>query len=330
MTIFATQLRTLLRVLEAYGVNPAQVIPAELYRPGVPSSRSERLSLAVVDDLMKQALGMIDDPAFGLKTSEYLHPSHLGALGHAWMASASLRDALQRSQRYHRMLNERLRIELTDGDGMLKASYSLTGEVANPDVHADIYLSWAMRLCRFNFGQELVPAFVRMRRPEPADPAPWRRCFGVDVQFGRAENCLAIHQADADRALTSSSPELVAVHEEIMLQHLARMERTDIVNRARAVIMDQLPSGRVTEDSVAASLNMSPRTLYNNLRKHGTAFRELILELRKDLAQRYLSEPGYSLTEISFMLGFSDSSSFSRAFKSWFGMSPSRYRETLG
>jgi AraC-like DNA-binding protein len=94
--------------------------------------------------------------------------------------------------------------------------------------------------------------------------------------------------------------------------------------------MDQLSSGRVTEDSVAASLNMSPRTLYNNLRKHGTAFRELILELRKDLAQRYLSEPGYSLTEISFMLGFSDSSSFSRAFKSWFGMSPSRYRETLG
>ena len=54
MTIFAPQIRTLWRVLDAYGVDPARVIPAELYRPGVPSSRSERLSLEVVDDLMKQ------------------------------------------------------------------------------------------------------------------------------------------------------------------------------------------------------------------------------------------------------------------------------------
>jgi len=330
LTIYAPQIRALWRTLESYGLDPSRAIPAGLYRPGAQRSGSERISPALVDEVVDRAVALIDDPAIGLRTADFLHPSHLGALGHAWMAAATLRDAIHRSQRYHRMLNECLVVEVSDGPDVLKVTYHHPEDIQRPDVQADISLSWLLRLCRLNTGRELLPAFVHMRREAPADAGPWARYFGMDVDFGQAEDSLAIHPRDADRELTGFSPQLVAVNEEIMQRHVARLDRSDIVNRARVAILDQLPSGDVNEEGVAALLNMSPRTLYNYLRSHGTSFRELLAELRRELVQRYLPDASYSITEVSFLLGYSDTSAFSRAFRTWYGVSPTAFREAGG
>ena len=90
--------------------------------------------------------------------------------------------------------------------------------------------------------------------------------------------------------------------------------------------MDQLPSGRVTEEDLANSLNMSKRTLHRKLRDQGTTFRSLLTQVRKDLARFYIQNLDYSITEIAFLLGYADIRAFSRAFKSWFGQTPTELR----
>ena len=165
-----------------------------------------------------------------------------------------------------------------------------------------------------------------MRRNPPSDPRPWHELFGVEVQFNQSENCLALWNRDADKRLTGSNPMLVALHEDVIKRQIAELDRSDILKRTLAVIMDQLPSGSVSEVSVAKELNLTARTLRRRLHGKGISFRSLLTNVRKELVKRYLDDPAYSVTEISFLLGYTDTSAFSRAFRRWYGTSPTQAR----
>ena len=143
-------------------------------------------------------------------------------------------------------------------------------------------------------------------------------------------NSLVISAADADRQLSTSNPEMARLHEEIIQRYLMQLDRENIINRARLHLMEQLPSGRVTEDDTARSLNVSKRTLQRKLRENGQTYRSLLERVRVALADRYLQNDAYSMTEIAFLLGYTDTSAFSRAFRNWRGHSPTRERELKG
>jgi AraC-like DNA-binding protein len=100
-----------------------------------------------------------------------------------------------------------------------------------------------------------------------------------------------------------------------------------ITKQVKAIIVDQLPSGNVTDESVSRVMNMSSRKLQRQLEIAGTTFNTLLNEIRQDLAKKYLREQQVCMTEIAFLLGFSESSAFSRAFKRWMGVTPSEYRK---
>ena len=101
------------------------------------------------------------------------------------------------------------------------------------------------------------------------------------------------------------------------------------VDQVKAAIIDGLANGAVTEKSVAAEMYTTPRNLHRKLHKEDTSFKQLLTEVRQDLAQQYIQDRSKTLTEISYLLGFSEVSSFSRAFKGWTGMPPSAAREDV-
>jgi AraC-like DNA-binding protein len=112
-----------------------------------------------------------------------------------------------------------------------------------------------------------------------------------------------------------------------MIRYLAQFDRQDIVNQTRTVIIDQLPSGSLGIISVADSLHLTPRTLRRRLAAEDKSFKQLVSEVRQDLATQYILDRTLTLTEISFMLGFSEASAFSRAFRNWTGRSPGEMRQ---
>jgi AraC-like DNA-binding protein len=102
----------------------------------------------------------------------------------------------------------------------------------------------------------------------------------------------------------------------------------DLVTRVRMAIAHALPSGKPRDERIASDLFMSPRTLRRKLAAEGTSFSMLVDGVRYELARRYIDDPCRSLTEISFLLGFSELSVFSKSFKRWTGKTPSAFRET--
>jgi AraC-like DNA-binding protein len=98
--------------------------------------------------------------------------------------------------------------------------------------------------------------------------------------------------------------------------------------QVKTKLIQELPSGNISEEIIAEDLYMSQRSLQRRLREEGTTYKELLNETRRDLAAQYIKASSVSINEITYLLGFSEPSNFSRAFKRWTGVSPSEYRQS--
>jgi len=329
MSVYASTLGTLWLMLESYGVDPCLVIDAAHFRPGKPSSPTKRISFEDFDATLEHAEALVGDPAIGIRIAQYASPSHYGALGYAWMASSSLRSALKRLQRYRHMYSELANFRLAEETDRVVLTVATTRQSCVPNLLGDAEVASILHWYRLIYGQDLMPIDVTLKRPEPADLTPWFEYFGPCLQFGQEKFSLAISASDADRPLTGANRELVVMHEEIIQRHLVKLGPNNILNRARLGIMEHLPEGRVTENDLAQTLNMSKRTLHRKLRENDETFRSLLTEVRRDLAEHYIHNANYNMTDISLLLGYADSSVFSRAFRQWFGRSPTQVRERI-
>ena len=168
---------------------------------------------------------------------------------------------------------------------------------------------------------------VNFMHAEPRDIKPYFEYFGCQLNFDQDENQLLIPLSIADELLIGGNPELALLNDQVITRRLALLDRNDIVARVQSAVLEQLPHGNISDDSVASALHMSVRTMHRKLVDEDQNFRNLLVEMRRNLAELYIMDNSLTLTEISMLLGFSEPSSFSRAFKSWTGSAPSEIRQ---
>ena len=307
-------------------MDPAEIIPSSVYRPGRDVAKRSYINTDDFQALVVCALSRTDDEAVGIRAASLIHPGHLGVFGHAWLAGPSLIANFRMLQRYSRAFDETARVEVREAPDAVTVVYLPAMNAPYPDIQTDCQVGGLVHFCRLHYGPSFRPATASLRRREPMNRAPWDELFGVPVTFAAAENTVRVDNEVANKPLTSSSKELFDQHYETLALTMADLDRSEIVGRARQAIQQLLPSGGVTEAKVAALVEMTPRTLHRRLSEEGLTFRTLLQNVRMALARRYLGDDQYEVTEIAFMLGYADTSAFSRAFRSWFGTSPSAYR----
>ena len=328
MSVYAPLLGSIWRLLVAYGVDPAGVIKEQHFRPGRERSHPLRISFDDFDATLARTATHVQDPALGIRAAEHLHPSHFGAVGHAFLASASLRNALQRYCHYSRFFNEDADVELQTEARGLRVLYSTLRPTTRPNLLADAQLGIVLRLCRMIYDEDLVPLEVTFRRPQPPQPEAWMRYFGPNLVFGRTDNSLLFDAGGIDRPLTGGNSRLVEIHERLIEQSLRTLDGEHIQHRTRLAIMRHLPAGGATEEAIAKEFGISKRTLHRRLREHDQSFRGVLAQVRRDLAEHYVRRLDYSVTDMTFLLGYTNTSAFARAFRQWFGCSPTEMRET--
>jgi AraC-like DNA-binding protein len=164
-----------------------------------------------------------------------------------------------------------------------------------------------------------------LRRARPAITDDYERLWRAPLRFGAEQNRLIFDSDSIERQLETGNPELARQSDAISSRYLARIERFNIVARVREVLTQRLRDREPSQEEVAEILNVSARTLQRKLGDSGTTFKEILDETRHALALAYLSVP-HSVSETTFLLGFSCTSSFTRAFRRWTGLSPSDWR----
>lgn len=316
-------------LLEENDINPLPVFRAARIDPKLMKDMNARFTQTTVTELWDSVADAIHTPCFGLQAGHLWHPAYMHALGYAWMSSSTLRTALQRMVRFIHIVNQGASIQLTETEDSLSVQWVVENDEDTPAWASEIRLSVLLAMCRANYGQKLNPTSVNFMHTRPDCAGKYYEYFRAPVHFSTAENSLTLALKDVEKELSSSNPLMSQVHDQIMVNYLAGINDDDIIERVKSEIIDQLPDGRVSDIKIAESLFMSSRTLQRRLQNADTSFKTVLTEVRQDLAMKYIRDSRLTLTELSFQLGFSEMSAFSRAFKQWTGESPKGYRKAL-
>ena len=326
-TTLATVWLMTLKMLETQGIDVDRLMREIGVPPEALRQPDARLPSRLSDSAFERAMTAIDDPAFGLTAARCWHPSNLGTLGFAWLSCVTLRRGLRRMERYAKILGNRFTYTgFDDPDGFRFVYDHGRGDAEIGWPMADFTLSIIIDMCRTNAGERLVPRRVCLRRPQPADAAPYLAFFGGEVLFGQKEDSFLLDEATADAILPTANRVMAATFDEILAGQLSELVADDLVTRCRSYLLHHLTSGEPSEAELAAAMGLSRRGMQRRLSEHGWSYKRVVDDTRTELAKRYIADPRKSLTEIAFLLGFSEQSAFSRAFRRWLGVSPSEYR----
>jgi AraC-like DNA-binding protein len=315
------------RLIELNGLAPEQFFRAAEIDPQIIHDPHAYLERSKSDALMCALAERIGDSAFGLGAAKCWHPSNLGTLGYAWLASLTLRDALKRLVRYWHVVIADVAIRLdenADGVEFVHSPPELNSTLDS--IRGDIVMAIIHDMCRFNFGHAFRPQRVAFRHPPPADASLYEAAFGCPVAFAADANRLLIGAAEADHPLATGNRDVAAAHDMILVQRLASLNKANVVARFRASLLERMTLGEFSEGDIARDLHMSRRSLQRRLAEADASYLTLVDDTRRDMALRYMQDPGKTATDIAFLLGYSQQSAFTRAFRRWTGMSPSEYR----
>jgi len=329
LTKLASVQLVLWNMLEEYNQDPAAVFkkvqldPERMYQPGA------RYSLLKIAELWREMENLIKDHCFGLSAATNWHPSHFGTLGYAMLVSKSLRITLERLIRFHRVLSDASFGELYEDkeEGTLVFTLKYRDEAPYSRGREDAALAWIMSALRVNFQRDLAPLSVNLSHSRPDCGGRYYEFFQSPITFDAPATSLALPLDVVDIILPSGNEELAFFNDQAMTQYINSLSDETLVERIKNLIVEYLPSGDATVEKTASELCISIRKLQRLLQQEGTTFIALLNETRMDIAKQYVQDKNVDLTEIAFLLGFAELSTFSRSFKRWTGKSPIQFRK---
>jgi len=279
--------------------------------------------------LWEEATRRSGDPCFGLAVGARVRINVYHAIGFSWVSSATLLEALQRLIRYRRVLST---VDI-DVDLALTADdeWCLTLRFPDPSVAAgrantDGFARGMVGLMQAATRPEFFPAAIHLPHDDAGQAERYRAALGPVVRFDQECCCVFLTRADAEAPLPGDNPELANANDMVAERYLASLDPSRVATEVRELLVEMMPSGTVRQEDVAQRMNRSLSTLQRQLTTEGLNFQQLRDETRRRLAEDYIRTNELSLSQIAYLLGFSDQSNFSRAFKRWTGLSPREYR----
>jgi AraC-like DNA-binding protein len=290
----------------------------------------EMVSGTVVERVWQTAIARVGDPELGLHIGEALQPSSLGLIGFVMLGCTMLGSALDKLARYWDLMSNATSIRFRD-DGRIAVLelvvHDLPGNFLLWNRHpVESSLSAATGLIRALTGRQLLLSDAASTYAPPANMREYERIFGRRPRFNAEANLISFPVEALSWPVLHSTPGLLEQFEGQIRKRLNANPSTTC-DRVRTVLAKSLRGNVPDLAAVAKALLMSERALQRELQKEGTTFRQVLDELRQDLALEYLRDSRqHSITDISFLLGFSEPSVLHRYFRRWMGMTPQQYR----
>jgi AraC-like DNA-binding protein len=322
----------------------ARRVVAELERAGLPASEllsavglcREQLTepdalipFTAHVRLLENAALALGEPCFGVRLGASVELTEAGLLAYVLLNSRDLDGALRNLCRYLPIVTEGCVSELRRDDDEVRLLFSFVESVGMgsrqlPEFGATLMV----RIIDNMTGHQVWPLRVELHHA-PACPTLARQ-LGVPVVTGQLRSALVLNAASLAVPVVNADARLLGLLRRYADEVLARrVGHDDLVARAERWILENLHTGQVGVARLARSLGMSDRTLARRLAERGLTPAGLADDLRRQLAGKYLAERSFPLGRITYLLGYSDLSAFTRAFRRWTGRTPSEWRAEL-
>ncbi len=314
------------RALDYSGIDSTRVLRSVGLSPAMTNDPMTRLPFTTLTRLFRACADVTHSPYFGLTVAKFIQISNLHALGYSLAASANLMEFCRRLERYFKLVSQATEMKVVETGDAVELHARMLVDVC-PETE-DAFLGFLVLSMRHLYKTGFNPVRVAFSHAMPREgDAPYQALFRCPVDFNQLEPMLVLSRADMYEPLAGACAELAQLNDNLANTYIARLDKDDVVSTVRQKIIEYLPNGDCSRDKVASALCVSPTTLQFKLAERDTSFHDLMDATRRELATSYVQQARLSITEITFLLGFSDTSNFTRAFKRWEGVSPTQFRK---
>ncbi|RRZ93554.1 AraC family transcriptional regulator [Erwinia sp. 198] len=305
------------RIFGVSGIDPEQLA-------------SPTLSLGLVNycRVMEEAARCSGFDNFGLHYGRQFKPQSLGLIGYVGLCSATLEQALHNVVNAFPWHQHDTLTRLTDKGDCWRLDYQVRhGAILCRRQDAELTMGMFMNLIRHVAGRHWAPREVHFEHPRPEQWHEHCKVFDAPVWFEQPCNAMIIPKKDLARAMPESDPMLLLVMQDAIRRLNSATPRQTVVDRARSQVRLMLMQGEPALPEVAEKMGMSSWSLQRRLREENLSFTALVDKVRCELATWYLQQRQLPVSEMALLLGYSEASAFSRAFRRWFGVSPRQWRQ---
>jgi AraC-like DNA-binding protein len=328
-TMLTSAIRVLWRLIKAEGADPDAIFKEAGLNTALINEASARYPVDNARQAWHLAADHIKDPCFGIRAGRHCLPSDFHALGYAFLSGETLHVGLNRIALYNEVVTQGISFYIEEDDEHLILSYT-NARRDLPDIPAleDACWSIVLTLCRMARPEGISPVRVDLIHGATNCRKEDEDFYGCPVNYSQRRSALFFRLADVEQPLTAVNTEVAAVNEKALEDYIVRLREDEIQHKVARMITKLIASGQLSDDKVAQALGLSSRTLQRKLSVEGTTFKQILESIREKLALQYINDERLSFSEISFLLGFSEQSSFTRAFKRWTGTSPTEARQS--
>jgi AraC-like DNA-binding protein len=293
-----------------------------------------RIPLPALLALFQSALTLTGRRDLGLEFGRQVRPDTFDVLGYALMTCRTLGEAIGLVPLYRRVVFDPGYSEtrFSREGANVKLAWVILPEATQAglpysELLAESLIASWYGLGRWITGAEMPLREVRFRHAAPEDALPFANFFGCPVRFAAGENALLFAADLLAQPLLQADAELnLAMCDEARKAIARRSGETPIAAQVRQMLAPLLPKCEATLGHVASGMGITARTLQRRLANADFSFQAVLDDTRRELAQVYLRDAALSALDVALLLGYAEQSSFTRAFRQWFGTTPTAWR----
>lgn len=330
-TVLTVSSRAMVGACERLGVDTEALLRSVGVSRATLEDPDGRLESHQVGALWAKAYELTGDPVLSLHAAEACPLGAYKVIDYMASNAATVGESFRCAARYFPIINTAVRLVIDEaGDPVTFDVEAGSGPAGVPRPYAEYCFAAFVLHCRGATGVEFPLERITFVHPKPGDIREHERIFGCPVQFEAPHNRAEFDRAVWETRARGGQPGVLQVlteHADRLLEKLPR--GPDLVERTRRVIGERLRGGDSSLEAVARELATSGRSLQRHLRELGYSYQALADEVRSATARLYLEQPDMAIAEVAYLLGFSDASTFNRAYKRWTGLAPARSRALM-
>ncbi len=292
---------------------------------------NENIKSYKISAIFRYCMEKTNNPNLALDLGESISYHSLGILGYLLLNTQNLKQMIEKFSHYQILISRHLKFYFEEDDEYYKFAIYINGNryIPVPSFHAEVHLSAILKILSDILGSRVIPAFTYFSYAKQSDSKRYKEIFGKNIYYEKDENAIFFKKDELDIPVNNANPSMLGFFEAQANAILQELQSSSYYKMVEKEILKNIGAKEITVELVASNLDLSVRTLQNYLKAENKSFLEAYTNVRKKLAKHYILNTQLDDTTISYLLGYSEVSSFYRAYKKWNSSTPKELRKSI-